>query len=672
VSLGKLRQHNNCLVAICDACVIGRSSGTDATDVLASSLASLTDTAKRPVDSHTQRGSQFALESLTKFRISPATYISALLGIPSPLAHFGNMHNANYRVHADVPDGYYNLGTYTRKITTSDPAAQIWFDRGLIWCYAFNHVEGFKCFQKAIAIDPGCAMAFWGVAYAAGPNYNKAWAIFDEADLRTSTRTCYDASVRAEQLCQTLGSMIPPVERSLIKAIRQRYPTDEIRDDYDDIDIAYDAAMGQAFRDHSDDLDVMTLYVDAKMMIAQRKMFDIHTGLPIESSPVHSIIALFDDAMSRPESESHPGILHFSIHFWEMSATPAIALPAADHLRVLVPDAGHLHHMPSHLDVLVGDYRRAVAANAAAVLADNKYLEREGAKNMYSFYRLHNYHSLIYAATLAGQRKQALRVLDPMEASITQEVLRIDSPPLADWLEFFLSVRVHVYVRFGMWEELLALSIPDDKELYCTTTVMTYYGKAIAYAATNRVLEAEEQRKLYDAAAKLVPPSRRDYPNRIIDILKVATAMLDGEIEYRKGNFERAFASLRLAIQEDDNLLYTEPWGWMVPTRHAYAGLLLEQGLVEQAAKIYAEDLGLDPELSRAHQHPNTVWSLHGYHECLIRLGRDAEATIIKQRLDVAALVADIKITASCYCAGIEPIQYRENESMAESSTCCR
>ncbi|KAL5365356.1 hypothetical protein BJX96DRAFT_181653 [Aspergillus floccosus] len=550
-------------------------------------------------------------------------------------------------------DDYYNLGTYTRPISTTSQAAQIWFDRGLIWCYGFNHGEAYRCFEQAISHDRNCAMAYWGLAYAAGPNYNKAWRLFDPVDLKNSIQICHDAVRQARELLRTETST--PVERALIEAMQTRFPVDYPLEDYDQINCDYDEAMKQVHDQFPDDLDVMALYIDAKMHTAQRKMFHIKTGLPIETSPVYDVQRLFATGLALPSAESHPGLLHFCIHFWEMSATPAVALPAADQLRHLIPDVGHLHHMPTHLDVLVGDYRRSVDSNIAATQADEKYLAREGAKNMYSFYRLHNYHSLVYAAMLSGQSKIALKTLDQMEASITDDVLRVESPPLADWLEFFKAVRVHVYVRFGMWEELKGLALPHDPELYCVTTTMTHYGKDIAWAATGNVDEAMKERALYQAAAKRVPPSRKDYPNLIIDILKVATAMLDGEIEYRRGNYPQAFESLREAIRHDDALMYTEPWGWMLPTRHAYAALSLEQGQVEEAAKAYAEDLGLDPSLTRAHQHPNNVWALHGYHECLMRLGRKAEALIIKQQLDVAMSVADIEIQSSCFCRlGVE------------------
>ncbi|OJJ50090.1 hypothetical protein ASPZODRAFT_157068 [Penicilliopsis zonata CBS 506.65] len=555
---------------------------------------------------------------------------------------------------------YYNLGSYRRSISGNE-AANVWFNRGLVWCYAFNHAEAWRCFEQAVLHDETCPMAHWGLAYAAGPNYNKPWRLFDAADLRHTMSTCHAAARQAHDLLLLLPSTsVTPVERALILAMQKRFPPAragagkavEEEVDYPAIDAAYADAMQAVYEEFgAQDLDVVALYADARMFTHQRKMFDLKTGRPIESSPVYEVQELFNEALAREGGLEHPGLIHLSIHFWEMSATPAVALTAADRLRNLVPDAGHLHHMPTHLDILIGDYRRSVDSNLAATIADDKYLAHRGAKNMYSFYRMHDYHSLIYAAMLSGRYAVAVSAVDRMEVSLTDDVLRVTSPPLADWLEFFKSVRVHVYIRFGRWEEIKALPLPEDQELYCVTTAVTHYGKGIAYAATGDLVHADEERVKYHAAVQRVPASRMDYPNKMLDIFKVATAMLDGEIEYRRGeDYTAAFAHLRTAIEHDDALLYTEPWGWMVPTRHAYAALSLEQGLVEQAAAAYAADLGLDPTISRAHQHPNNVWALHGYYECLTKLGRHAEAQIIKPQLDVALRVADVEITSSCFC----------------------
>jgi tetratricopeptide (TPR) repeat protein len=334
----------------------------------------------------------------------------------------------------------------------------------------------------------------------------------------------------------------------------------------------------------------------------------------------------------------------------EMSAHPEAALPAANLLRGLVPDAGHLQHMPSHIDVLCGDYGSSIEANVAAVNADRKFVERTGPLNFYSLYRAHDLHFVVYSAMFEGRYETAAQAADELSAQLSPELLSIESPPMADWLEAFAPLRVHVLIRFGRWDELIEQPLPDDVELYCTTAATIHYGRGVAHAATGQLAQARAERDAFVLAYAGIPESRYLFNNTSRDILAVAAAMLDGEIAYREDRFDEAFEHLRRAIELDDALPYDEPWGWMQPTRHAYGALLLEQGRVEEAASVYAADLGLDPTLSRCCQHPGNVWSLHGYHECLTRLGRNDEAAVIGRQLDLALARADVPILASCAC----------------------
>jgi tetratricopeptide (TPR) repeat protein len=192
--------------------------------------------------------------------------------------------------------------------------------------------------------------------------------------------------------------------------------------------------------------------------------------------------------------------------------------------------------------------------------------------------------------------------------------------------------------------------MPADPVLYCVTTTMLRYAKGVACAALGRVAEAEAERELFRLAQAAVPATRMLFNNTCADLLAIAEAMLDGELYYRKGNIEAAFARLRRAIELDDGLPYDEPWGWMQPARHAYGALLLEQGRVAEAEAVYRADLGLDDTLPRACQHPGNVWSLHGFHECLVRLGKPGEAAIIEQQLKLAAALADVLIESWCLC----------------------
>jgi len=291
-----------------------------------------------------------------------------------------------------------------------------------------------------------------------------------------------------------------------------------------------------------------------------------------------------------------------------------------------------------------------VAWNHAAIIADRKFLERAGAMNFYTLYRVHNYHFAMYGAMFLGQCEVALAAADELRRAIPEELLRVQVPPMADWLEPFVPLGLHVLIRFGRWQELIKTALPDDRELYCVTTAMTHYARGVALAATGRVAEAERERELFRAALGRVPETRFFQNNPSRDVLAVASAMLDGELEYRKGHYDAAFAQLRRAVALEDGLPYAEPWAWMQPSRHAYGALLLEQGRVEEAEAVYRADLGLDGTLARACQHPENVWSLHGYHECLTRMGKHELALLIRPRLDLAAARADIPIRSSCYC----------------------
>lgn len=540
----------------------------------------------------------------------------------------------------------YDLGTHGRPVTTTSAEAQKWFDRGLVWTYGFHHEEAVSCFESAAAADPDCAMAHWGIAYALGPNYNKPWEFFDGEDLATTVARTH----AAVELAQRKAAGATPVEQALIGALRARYPQAEAVEDCSVWNEPYADSMRTAYELAPDDLDVATLYADALMNLTPWQLWDVRTGEPADGSRTLAAKAVLERAIATEAGSRHPGLLHLYIHLMEMSSAPENALPAADRLRGLVPDAGHLQHMPTHLDVLCGDYRRVVADNGTAIAADEKFRARSGAMNFYTLYRSHNHHFRIYGAMFLGQSRTALEAAAQLEASIPEELLRVQSPPMADWLEGFLAMRVHVLIRFGRWQDILELPLPADPSLYCVTTAMIRYARGVALSATGRITEAEAERELFRAAVTRVPETRMLFNNTCPDILAIASAMLDGELEYRKGNHEAAFAALERSIELDDNLPYDEPWGWMQPTRHAYGALLLEQGRVAEAEAVYRADLGLDDTLPRAVQHPGNVWALHGFHECLVRLGRVGEARIVAQQLKMAVAVADVPIEASCFC----------------------
>ncbi|KAF4944424.1 hypothetical protein FGADI_12705 [Fusarium gaditjirri] len=536
------------------------------------------------------------------------------------------------------------LPPFTRGVTTTKPEAKRWVQDGIVWCYAFNHAEGERCFERAIEIDPECCLAYWGLAFALGPNYNKPWKAFDRNDLKHTTLKGLEACKHAE----ALASKASPVERALAGAIRHRFPKDENDTNHArSWNSAYAEAMRPVYEEFKDDLDIATLYADALMNLTPWALWDVRTGKPAPGSEVLEIQEVLERGIAQEGGYEHIGLLHAYIHVTEMSTEPEKGLLAAEHLRRLANEAGHLAHMPSHLDILIGDYRRAISANAKAIIADEKFVSLRGGGDFYTIYRMHDYHSLIYAAMFAGQYGVSIKAVNQMEVAIPDEDLRIESPPMADWLETFRSVRPHILIRFGKWEEIIGMPLPTDQELLCVTTATIHYAKGVAYAALGNVDESAKQRELFIAAKARVPPTRTQYPNKCLDVLAVAEAMLDGELEYRRGNIELAFEHLRKSIDLDDGLRYAEPWAWMQPARHAYAALLMEQGRIEEAAEVYRTDLGLNNKLFRARHHPNNVWALHGYHECAAKLGLDGEARIVRQQLKTAMAFVDVPIESS-------------------------
>lgn len=543
---------------------------------------------------------------------------------------------------------YYDLGTYSWKITTSSAKAQRWFDRGLNWTYGYCHEEAVKCFEKALRHDPDCAMAHWGVAYAVGPNYNMPWDLFDEAERAKALTKAFAATSAALALCDTVTAP----ERALIEALPARYPQADLIDDMRPWIDAYAEAMRKVFNAFPTEMDIRAVFAEAMLNRHPWKMWDLPTGQPSAGADTLECKGVLEEALEHdPRATSHPGLLHLYVHLMEMSPTPEAALKAGDRLRILVPDAGHLIHMPTHIDVLCGHYENVVHWNQRAVAADLKYLAREGAFNLYSGYRIHNYHFIIFGAMFLGQFDPAMQAVRGIRDTVPDALLRVQSPPMADYFEGYLTFEPHVLVRFGRWNEAVALPLPDDPDLFCSLTANIHYARGVAHAALGNVGAAEAEQALFKEACKQVPDSRVIHNNRMVDILKVADAMLDGEIAYRKGEYDRAYDALRRAVHLEDTLPYDEPWGWMQPTRHALGALLFEQGHVAEAEFAFREDLGLGGQLSRATVHPDNLWALKGLHDCLRARGETREIVHVKQRLDLANARADKAARASCFCA---------------------
>jgi tetratricopeptide (TPR) repeat protein len=520
----------------------------------------------------------------------------------------------------DAPPMAASLGAVHLPISTTNPLAQELFDQGLAWCYGFHHDEALRCFREALAADPQCAMAAWGLAYAAGPHINNM-AMSPEVAQRAHA----DAQ-RARELAT--ARTVAAHEQAMIGAIAARY-TWPAPDDRKELDRAYAAAMRTVHAAHGSMPDIAALFAESLMNLRPWDLWQ-QDGSPQPETP--EILAVLEQLMAA--QPQHPQANHLYIHAVEASREPGRATGAADRLRALAPAAGHLVHMPSHIYVRTGRYEEAAEANRAGIAQDLRIVARTGRSGFYEVYRAHNFHFLAFAAMFTGRADEAIAASRELVRELPREVAQ----ELAPYLETFLGVPYEVLIRFGRWQEMLAE--PQPEAWRKGSRALWHCGRGVAFAATGNVAAARAEREAYRVAVADVPADWTFGNNPVRDVLAVGDAFLDGEVEFRAGNHDAAFAALRLAVQRSGALRYDEPWGWMIPPRHALGALLLEAGRSAEAEQVYRDDLA---------RHPENGWALHGLAECLRARGAAAEAAAVERRFATAWRHASEPIGSSCH-----------------------
>jgi tetratricopeptide (TPR) repeat protein len=290
------------------------------------------------------------------------------------------------------------------------------------------------------------------------------------------------------------------------------------------------------------------------------------------------------------------------------------------------------------------------------------YLGYAGPLTFYTVACAHDLNLMMCVCMFMGRYRDAIDTANKMCRLLSKDVLSVKGrPKFTMSLEGYYSMKTHVMVRFGRWQEIIDEPPADDPDLYPVTRAMQHYGKGIAYATMKQFDEADEERLRFQSSLQRIPRERQFFNNSAPDILAVGAKMLDGEMEYHKGNYDAAFAHLRESVRLDDNLEYIEPWAWMHPPRHALAALLMEQGHFGEAEEVYRDDLGLSGQIQRCAQHPDNVWALHGLVECLQRRNEQIELPALQKSLAAALAMADVPITSSCMCRAV----------VQASSDCC-
>jgi tetratricopeptide (TPR) repeat protein len=498
-------------------------------------------------------------------------------------------------------------------------------------------------------------MGYWGIAYAEGPFYNKPWEWYGENERVQTIARCHEYARKASALKAGASA----VEQALIDALCAKHPAPaaQNRTELENWTQRYADAMRQAYTNFSGDLDVICLCAEAVMNLTPWKLWDLQHGIPAADAATEEAIAILEQGLQiieRDGLDPHPGLLHFYIHVYEMSPTPEKALPQADQLRALCPESGHLVHMASHIDSLCGHWQAAADANRRAIEVDRDYVKLRGSDEFYMISVVHNLDFNIWASMFLGQYHEALKSADRICDLVRDKRLLGDKWYLSSTLEGYYAGRAHVLVRFGCWQQICDEAMPDNPEAVPITTILLVYAKAIAHAALGDLETGRAYQQEFYKLYRQVPAWHIMANNPTRDILAVAQAMMNGEVEYHAGNHELGYRYLREACVLCDQLEYSEPWPWMHPPRHALGALLLEQGHVDEAIIHYEDDLGVNNRLPPSAQHPDNIWGLHGYHECLTRLGRSDEAAAIKPRLDELIRQSDTEISSSCCCRGMQ------------------
>jgi len=521
---------------------------------------------------------------------------------------------------ADQPAQLFQgMGTHRRPISTASAEAQRYFDQGLIWAYAFNHDEAIRSFRQAARLDPSAAMPWWGIAWCEGPNYN------DPVMTDERSAAAWDALQEARE--RTEGAS--PIERALVEALGRRYakPWPE---DRQPLEKAYADAMGEVWRKHPNDPDVGTLYAEAMMV---RRPWMLYTLDQEPAEDTERIVAVLHRALElQPD---HPGANHLYIHAVEPSRLPERGLGAAARLCDLVPAAGHLLHMPSHIYVKTGRWHAAIAQNEKAMRADAVYRSLSPKQGFQHLYMVHNAHMLAYAAMMSGREKEAMAAARAMWKNIPEQALREVGPVFDLWMCSVYDVQK----RFGRWDQLLAEPAPPE---YLPITMAIWHAhRAIAHAAKKEFDAARKEQAAFRRAREAIPADQYALTDPAHSILEVSEYFIAGEIALQQGKWEEAARQLEKGAEVEDSLSYGEPPQWLQPVRHTLGAVYLKAGRYKDAERAYRADLA---------NWPRNGWSLYGLSRALAGQGRNDEADAVARQYQQAWADADEPTETSCKC----------------------
>jgi tetratricopeptide (TPR) repeat protein len=444
------------------------------------------------------------------------------------------------------------------------------FDQGVDLLFGFNHAEAIRSFREAARLDPDCAMCWWGVAYALGPNINLPMP-------PDAIAPAWQALARA----QALAPKASPEERAWIEALATRYSSDP-KSDRNVLDEAFARAMGDLWRAHPDDLDAGVFYAEAMMDTQPWDYWRADYATPKGHGA--EIIATLEDIIRR--APDHPGALHLYIHAVEASITPQRAEAAADRLQRLMPGAGHIVHMPSHIYYRVGRYADAVRVNEAAAAMDEQYIAACKAQGFYPLgYYGHNIHFLWTSSEMEGRYHAALDAARRLNKAIDAAAAAKD----VAIAELYVLTPIATLLRFGKWDELLAEPAPPED--LTLDSAFWLYARGFAHAAKGDLAAAAADRDRLGAFVRADYHRYDAWNVPAKSMVDLSMALLDAEIARKQGRLDLAITRFRQAQALEQGLRYTEPPYWHQPVAHLLGAALLEGGRPAEAEAVYRDSL---------------------------------------------------------------------------------
>ncbi|MFL2482450.1 MAG: hypothetical protein ACJ0HZ_07645 [Woeseiaceae bacterium] len=512
------------------------------------------------------------------------------------------------------------MGDHTHPITTNNKYVQRYFDQGLTIDFAFNHAESARSFRAGQTLDPNCAMCFWGEALALGPNINVtsngSVIMADQERL---------AAYEAIQKALSLKNKVSEKERDFIDALATRYNGDTASP-RGPLDLAYAEAMRELSNKYPEDDDAASLFAESLMnTMPWDYWIDADSPKPLTVEAIE----ILEKVMAR--NPRHPMALHLYIHAVESSSQPERAEAAADILLDLVPGAGHLVHMPSHIYWRVGRYADASESNIMAAAVDEAYIAACNAQGFYpAAYYPHNIHFLWASSSMEGRSEIAIEAGEKVAKNVRLEM--IDQFP---GVEFFKTVPMLSLVQFGLWDRVLELDPPAERLEYANA--IWHYARSVAYSNKGNIESAQKERQMIESLKDTNDVLHLDsiyYPASML--LEIADSLALGEIAISNNDYQSAIQYFANAVSVQDTLPYTEPPFWYYPTRLSLGKAYLLSDQADEAEAVFEENLK---------RYPRNGWALYGLIQALETQNKDS--SMVQKQFDIIWQNADVELTSS-------------------------